>query len=198
MVHASWLKAHGSCLEARGPRLMAKKNLALGPPGPGPSANFSWPWAMSLEAWAMKINNRWINELCNSKFQNSKIPRFGNSKIPKTKDSKITRLQASRTSRLAKCQMSTSQNFKVPKFQGLKVPQFQSSKVSFPRTSLNKTIRFPMFVTIKQQLMDTDFQHFWFSIFRNFGTYYVSTLVWQILVFVGVILQKRKEPKSWH
>ena len=66
MVHSSWLKAHGSCLKARGSGLMAKKQLALGPPGPGPqrqifSAISHEPWATSLEAWAMSFEPWTIN-----------------------------------------------------------------------------------------------------------------------------------------
>ena len=40
MVCGSWLNAQGSCLKARGSRLMAKKELALGPGPGGPSAKF--------------------------------------------------------------------------------------------------------------------------------------------------------------
>ena len=36
MAHGSRPMAHASRLVAQGPWLMAKKNLALGPPGPGP------------------------------------------------------------------------------------------------------------------------------------------------------------------
>ena len=50
MVNGSWLMAHGSRLMvhasrlvAQGSWLMAKKNVPLGPTGPGPSANLSWP-----------------------------------------------------------------------------------------------------------------------------------------------------------
>ena len=40
MAQDSWLMLKGSWLKAQGSRLMAKKNLALGPPGPGPSTKF--------------------------------------------------------------------------------------------------------------------------------------------------------------
>ena len=48
MIDYEWLMVHASMLVAQGSCLMAKKNLALGPPGPGPSAKFFL--AMSLEA----------------------------------------------------------------------------------------------------------------------------------------------------
>ena len=40
MAQGSWLMAHAARLVTPGPWLMAKKNVAQGPPGPGPSANF--------------------------------------------------------------------------------------------------------------------------------------------------------------
>ena len=56
MVNGSWLMAQSSWLRPQGVWLIAKKNLALGPPGPGPSAKFFL--AMSLEPRAL----RWRHE----------------------------------------------------------------------------------------------------------------------------------------
>ena len=55
MTHGSRLMAHASRPVAQGSWLMVKKNLALGPRGPGPSANFFLavshePCATRLEA----------------------------------------------------------------------------------------------------------------------------------------------------
>ena len=54
MDHGSWLKAHDSCLKARGSWLMAKKNLALGSPGLGPNAKFFSATSHSLEPGALR------------------------------------------------------------------------------------------------------------------------------------------------
>ena len=40
MVHASWLKAHGSCLKARASRLMAHGREKIGAGSPGPQRRF--------------------------------------------------------------------------------------------------------------------------------------------------------------
>ena len=57
MVHGSWLKAHGSCINARGSRLMSHE-----------------PWATSLEASGMSLEP-W------AMFQDSNVPRFQDSKL---------------------------------------------------------------------------------------------------------------------
>ena len=94
MAQGSWLIPQASWLKAHGP-----ENLAMGPPGPGPSAKVSLamshePWALSLETWAVSlepwtIDNRLSNELLNSKvakfhfqcFQDSQIRRFHSFKV---------------------------------------------------------------------------------------------------------------------
>ena len=45
------LMVSGSCLKARGSRLMTKKNLALGPPGLGLSAKFFLAMSLEPRAW---------------------------------------------------------------------------------------------------------------------------------------------------
>ena len=52
MAHGSRLKVHSSRLVAQGSGLMAKKDLAVAAPGPGPNANFVL--AMSLEPRALR------------------------------------------------------------------------------------------------------------------------------------------------
>ena len=85
--------AWGSCLKARGSRLMAhgQKKFALGAPGPPPSATFLFghePWALSHEPWDMShgpwaisyepltISNRFISQLFDSTLHDSKTPKF--------------------------------------------------------------------------------------------------------------------------
>ena len=57
MAQDSWLKPPGTWLKSQGSWLMAKKNSVLGPPGPGPSANFLGheTSATNLDALAMSL-----------------------------------------------------------------------------------------------------------------------------------------------
>ena len=68
MVHGSKLMAHASRLVVKGSWLMAKKDLAVGPPGPGPSAKFFS-----------------INQV--PKFQNFEASKSQNSEFPTVKSS---------------------------------------------------------------------------------------------------------------
>ena len=100
---------NGSCLMAEGSQAGALAGL---------------PWAMSHEP--LTINNRLINKLWDSKFQDSKIPSFLDSQTPKYQNFKSPR-------------------FQVPRFQSLKLPSYQDSKMSRLQDSKFQSSDSPIF-----------------------------------------------------
>ena len=129
MLDGSRLMAHAPRFVAQGPWLMAKKNLALGLPGPSPSADFFL--AMCLEPQALRhepravnygpltINNRLIDELFDyilwvssiiqqSSFLHFLIPSFRSVKVSKIPDFKISKFKSSKFQKFKKQTLHSS------------------------------------------------------------------------------------------
>ena len=166
MVSGSWLmaKAHDSCRKARDSRLMAKKNLALGPSSGGFRAKFSLalshePRATSLKAWAtwatnhelLTINNRLIHALSDNilyvfcirhhprnEFKVSKFQSFKSPGVQSSKRSEMFKVSSFQNSNAWKCQACKLLKMEARKLQSFRFPEVQFRKVANFRTRISQ------------------------------------------------------------
>ena len=140
MAHGSRLMTLASRLVAQSWWLMAKKNLALGPPGPGPSAKFFGAMSnTSLEDWAMShdpltMNNWLLHELLDSKvFKVSKLPKFRSFKVQEFHNFKLSKFQISELQHLPTFQQSKNGRARythLPKLSKFQIARFAQNNIS--------------------------------------------------------------------